>query len=164
MDDIKKILVALAFTPYSEGIFNYAAKIAQSFNAQLIIGSIINSRDVSAVSKIVSMGYDVNGDHYVEDIRNERQALLEQFLAKSSFNRENIQTIIKVGNPIEELLKLIVKENINLVVMGTKGRTDLENVFVGSVADKLFRRSPVPVISCRDEKNAERLRKKIKPA
>jgi nucleotide-binding universal stress UspA family protein len=164
MDDIKKILVALAFTPYSEGIFNYAAKIAQSFNAQLIIGSIINSRDVSAVSKIVSMGYDVNGDHYVEDIRNERQALLEQFLAKSSFNRENIQTIIKVGNPIEELLKLIVKENINLVVMGTKGRTDLENVFVGSVADKLFRRSPVPVISCRDEKNAERLRKRIKPA
>ena len=110
------------------------------------------------------MGYDVNGDHYVEDIRNERQALLEQFLAKSSFNRENIQTIIKVGNPIEELLKLIVKENINLVVMGTKCRTDLENVFVGSVADKLFRRSPVPVISCRDEKNAERLRKRIKPA
>ena len=164
MDDIKKILVALAFTPYSEGIFNYAAKIAQSFNAQLIIGSIINSRDVSAVSKIVSMGYDVNGDHYVEDIRKERQALLEQFMAKSSFDREDIRTTIKVGNPVEELLKLIVKENINLVVMGTKGRTDLENVFVGSVADKLFRRSPVPVISCRDEKNAERLRKRIKPA
>jgi len=162
MDDIKKILVALAFTPYSEGIFNYAVKIAQSFNAQLIIGSIINSRDVSAVAKIVSLGYDVNGDHYVEDIRKEREALLEQFLAKSSFNRENIRTIIKVGNPTEELLKIIVKENINLVVMGTKGRTDLENVFVGSVAARLFHRSPVPVISYRDEKNAERLRKGIK--
>ncbi len=164
MDDIKKILVALAFSPYSEGIFNYAVKIAQSFNAQLLIGSIINSRDVAAVGKIVSMGYDVNGDHYVENIRKERQALLEQFMAKSSFNRENIRIIIKVGNPIEELLKLIVKENINVVVMGTKGRTDLENVFVGSVASKLFHRSPVPVISYRDEKNAERLRKKIKPA
>ncbi len=164
MDDIKKILVALAFTPYSEGIFNYAVKIAQNFNAQLLIGSIINSRDVSAVGKIVSMGYDVNGDHYVEDVRKERQAALEQYMAKSSFNRENIRTIIKVGNPIEELLKLIVKENINLVVMGTKGRTDLENVFVGSVASKLFRRSPVPVISYRDEKNAERLRRKIKLA
>ncbi len=162
MDDIKKILVALAFTPYSEGIFNYAVKIAQSFNAQLIIGSIINSRDVLAVGKIVSLGYDVNGNHYVEDIRQERQALLEQFMVRSSFNRENIRTVIKVGNPIEELLKLIVKENINLVVMGTKGRTDLENVFVGSVAARLFRRSPVPVISCRDEKSAERLRKKIK--
>lgn len=162
MDDIKKILVALAFTPYSEGIFNYAVKIAQSFNAKLIIGSIINSRDVSAVGKIVSLGYDVNGDHYVEDIRKEREALLEQFLAKSSFNRENLQAIIKVGNPVEELLKIIVKENINLVVMGIKGRTDLENVFVGSVAARLFRRSPVPVISYRDEKNAERLRKGIK--
>ena len=87
MDDIKKILVALAFSPYSEGIFNYAVKIAQNFNAQLLIGSIINSRDVAAVGKIVSMGYDVNGDHYVEDIRKERQALLEQFMANSSFIR-----------------------------------------------------------------------------
>ena len=42
MDDIKKILVALAFTPYAEDIFNYAVKIAQSFDAQLLIGSIIN--------------------------------------------------------------------------------------------------------------------------
>ena len=164
MNDIKKILVALAFTPYSEGVFNYAVKIAQSFNAQLVIGSIINSRDVAAVGKIVSMGYDVNGDHYVADIRKERQALLEQFVAASSFNRENIKIIIKVGNPIEELLKLTVKENIDLVVMGTKGRTDLEHVIIGSVASKLFRRSPVPVVSYRDEKNAERLRKKIKLA
>ena len=49
MDDIKKILVALDFTPYSEGTFNYAAKIAQNLNAELIIGSIINKRDVAAI-------------------------------------------------------------------------------------------------------------------
>jgi len=162
MDDIKKILVGLAFSTYSEGIFNYAEKFAQKFNAELIIGSIINSRDVSAVGTIASMGYEVNGNHYVDGIKQERKKMLEQFLERSSFNRENIRTIIKVGNPINELLKLIVKENIDLVVMGTKGRTDLENAFVGSVADKLFRRSPVPVLSFRDEKNAERLRKRIK--
>ncbi len=162
MDDIKKILVALAFSPYSEGIFNYADKIAQKFNAELIIGSIINSRDVAAVGMITSMGYDVDSDHYVDSIKQEREKILEQFLERSSLNREKIRTIIKVGNPINELLKLIVTENVDMVVMGIKGRTDLENAFVGSVADKLFRRSPVPVISYRDEKNAERLRKRIK--
>ena len=162
MDDIKKILVALEFTPYSEGIFNYAAKIAQSFNAELVIGSIINIRDVSAVGMVASMGYEVDSEHYIDGIKAERKKMLEQFLERSSFNRENIRTIIKVGNPINELLKLIVKENVDMVVMGTKGRTDLENAFVGSVADKLFRRSPVPVVSFRDAKNAERLRKRIK--
>ncbi len=163
MDDIRKILVALAFSPYSEGIFNYAEKIARKFNAELIIGSIINVRDVSAVRMITSMGYEVNGDHYVQSIKEERERMLEQFLEKTPFDREKIRTIIKVGNPIDELLKLIVKENIDMVVMGIKGRSDLEHVFIGSVAEKLFRRSPVPVISFRDEKNAERLRKRIKP-
>ncbi len=163
MDDIKKILVALAFSPYSEGIFNYAEKIARKFNAELIIGSIINVRDVSAVRMITSMGYEVNGDHYVQSIKEERERMLEQFLEKTPFDRKKIRTIIKVGNPIDELLKLIVKENIDMVVMGIKGRSDLEHVFIGSVAEKLFRRSPVPVISFRDEKNAERLRKRIKP-
>ncbi len=162
MDDIKKILVALGFTQYSEGIFNYAAKIAQSFNAELIIGNIINIRDVSAVGMVASMGYEVDSEHYVDAIKKERKKMLEQLLAKSSFNRENVRLIFKVGNPIDELLKLIVKENIDMIVMGIKGRTDLENVFVGSVADKLFRRSPVPVVSFRDEKNALRLRKRIK--
>jgi len=162
MDDIKNILVALAFSSYSEGIFNYAVKIAQKFNAKIIAGSIINSRDVSAVGTIASMGYEVDSDHYVGGIKQEREKMLEQFLEKSSLNRDKIRTIIKVGNPINELLKLIVIEDVDMVVMGTKGRTDLENAFVGSVADKLFRRSPVPVISYRDEKNAERLRKRIK--
>ena len=162
MDDVKKILVALAFSTYSEGIFNYAVKIAQKFNAEIIVGSIINTRDVSAVGMIASMGYEVDSDHYVDSIKQEREKILEQFLEKSSFNLENIRTIIKVGNPINELLNLIVTENVDMVVMGTKGRTDLENAFVGSVADKLFRRSPVPVLYFRDEKNAERLRKRIK--
>jgi nucleotide-binding universal stress UspA family protein len=164
MDDIKKILVSLAFTSYSEGLFNYAVKIAQIFNAQLIIGSIINSRDVSAVGMIASMGYEVDSEHYIAGIKQERKKMLEQLLAKSSFNPENIRLIFKVGNPIDELLKLMVKENIDLIIMGVKGRSDLKHVFVGSVADKLFHRSPVPVLSFRDEKSAQRLRKRIKPS
>ena len=162
MDDIKKILVALGFTSYAEGIFKYSVKIAQNFNAELIIGSIINIRDITAVGMVASMGYEVDSEHYVEDIKEERKKMLEQFLSKSSFSRENIRLIFKIGNPIDELLKLIVKENVDMVVMGIKGRTDLEHAFIGSVADKLFRRSPVPVLSFRDEKNAERLRKRIR--
>ena len=162
MDEIKKIMVCLGFTSYSEGLFNYAVKITQNFNAELIIASIINSRDVSAVGMIASMGYKVDSEHYISGIKEERKKMLEQLLDKSSVNPGNIRLIFKIGNPIDELLKLIVKENIDLIVMGIKGRSDVEHVFVGSVADKLFRRSPVPILSFRDEKSAARLRKRIK--
>jgi len=162
MDDIKNILVALAFSEDSEDIYNYAANIAQTFNAELVVANIINSRDISAIGMVASMGYKVDAEHYVKGVKTEREKMLDRFLANSSFDRKKIRTIFKVGNPIDELLKLIVKENIDMIVMGVKGRSDLEHVFIGSVAEKLFRRSPVPVISFRDEKSAERLRKKIK--
>ena len=161
MDNVNKIMVALAFTSHSEGLFNYAAQFANLLNAELIIASIINSRDISAVGMVASMGYDVDSEHYVEGVKAERKEMLEHFMEKSSFDRKKIRTIFKVGNPIDELLKLIVKENIDMIVMGVKGHSDLEHVLIGSVAEKLFRRSPVPVISFRDEKSAERLRKKI---
>jgi nucleotide-binding universal stress UspA family protein len=162
MDDIKNILVALAFSEDSEGIYNYAANIAQTFNAELVVANIINSRDISAIGMVATMGYEVDAEHYVEGIKADRNKMLDQFLANSSFDRKKIRTIFKVGNPIDELLKLIVKENIDMIVMGVKGRSDLEHVFIGSVAEKLFRRSPVPVISFRDEKSSEKLRQKIK--
>ena len=162
MDDIKKILVALAFSSYSEGIFNYAVKIAQKFNAEMIVGSIINSRDISAIGMVASMGYKVDAEHYVKEVKADRKKMLDRFLADSSFDRKKIRAIFKVGNPIDELLKLIVKENIDMIVMGVKGRSNLEHVFIGSVAEKLFRRSPVPVISFRDKKSSKGLRQKIK--
>ena len=74
---------------------------------------------------------------------------------------EKIRTVFKTGDPGDELLKLAVKEDVDLIIMGIKGRTDLEYIFVGSVAEKVFRRSPIPILSYRDEAIAERLKKHI---
>lgn len=164
MDDAKKIMVALGFTAYSEDIFAYAAGISQLLNTQLVVANVINTRDVAAVGMVASMGYDVDGDHYVEGIKAERKDIFNQLLAQSSLNPKNVRLILKVGNPVDELLKLIVKEKVDMIIMGVKGRTDLEHAFVGSVATKLFRYSPVPVISFRDEKSSARLKKRIKKA
>jgi nucleotide-binding universal stress UspA family protein len=161
MDDTEKIMVALAFSDYAEGIFNYAAKLAKRLNAELIVASIINSRDVAAVGTISSMGYDVDAENYVATIKKERETRLAQIVKASTFPTDKIKSIIRVGDPVDELLKTAVKENVDMIVMGIKGRTNLEYMFVGSVAEKMFRRSPMPIVSYRDEKNAQRLRNRI---
>ena len=161
MDVIKRILVAVVFTDYTEELLKYAAQIAEDLNAELIVASIINSRDVEAVGTITAMGYDVDSEQYVSGIKEERQQALDKILRKISSPTEKIRSIIKVGHPIEELLKIAVKEKADLIIMGIKGRTELEHVLVGSVAEKVFRRSPVPILSYRDQKNAQRLRKQI---
>ena len=69
MKQIEKIIVPLAFSPYSQGIVDYAAMLANSLDVQhLIFINVINQRDVDAVDTITSFGYEVDGDHYVQEI------------------------------------------------------------------------------------------------
>ena len=146
MDAMKRIMVAVGFTDdYTEGLLKYAAQISQSLNAGLVIASIINSRDVEAVGTIAAMGYEVDSKQYVAGIKEERQQSLDEILKKISFPVEKTRTIIKTGHPTEELLKIAVNEKVELIIMGIKGRSDLESVLVGSVAEKVFRRSHVGV-------------------
>ena len=162
MKDIKTIMVALGFSNYAQETFDYAAELSRNLGADLFIASVINVKDVEAVRKISAMGYNVDGEHYVQGIKDERKQLLKQILEKSPYQDDHIRIIFRVGHPVDELLKTIVKENVDMVVMGLKGRTDLEHVLVGSVAEKLFRKSPVPVVSHRDKKSAEKLRQRLR--
>jgi nucleotide-binding universal stress UspA family protein len=161
MGAAKKILAAVGFSQYTQNLLNYAAELAESMNAELIIASIINARDVAAVGTIAAMGYDVDSGNYVAGIQAERQQALDKILKKMARPPGKVRTVFKTGDPGDELLKIALKENVDLIVMGVKGRTDLEYIFVGSVAEKVFRRSPIPVLSYRDEANAERLKKHI---
>jgi nucleotide-binding universal stress UspA family protein len=161
MDTANSIMVAVGFTEYTEELLGYAAGIADRIGAEMIVVNIINSRDVEAVGAIAAMGYDVDGEHYVSGVEEERRRALEQMLKKMSFPAERIRSVFKLGHPVEELLKIAIKENVDLIVMGIKGRSDLEHLLVGSVAEKVFRRSPIPILSYRDLKSAQRLKNHI---
>jgi nucleotide-binding universal stress UspA family protein len=162
MGQTKKILVAMASTEYSRGIFDFAATLATGLEAQLIIVNIINSRDIDAVRQVADMGYAVDGDKYVAGIKDARQQEIEAILRHSTFPKTRIQTILRVGNPVEELIKIAMDEAVDMVVMGTKGRTDLQHILLGSVAEKMFRRSPVTIVSYRDAAQAEKLKKRFR--
>jgi len=161
MKTVKKVLVALAFSDYAKGTFNFAAQFAQCSDAELIVASVINSRDVGSVETISAMGYEVNGSNYIQSIKDERRRILDGLVSDGGYSLEKVRCLFLVGNPIEELLKTILEEEIDVVVMGPKGRTDLEYILVGSVAEKIFRRSPATVISYREEKVADQLRRRI---
>ena len=162
MKKIEKIMVPVAFSPYSQGIVDYALMLASSLDVQkLIFVSVINQRDVEAVETISALGYEVDGEQYVEEIKKQRAEALDKLLENSEFPDERMKLIITVGKPAQKILKHAVKEEVDMIVMGVKGRSDLAHAFTGSVAEKLFRRSPITIVSYRDEKIAARLRKRI---
>ena len=161
MASIKKILVAVAFSEHSAGLLTYATGLAKRLKAELLIANIINVRDLEAIGSIAAMGYEIDSEHYVSGIKEERRKALSEILAKVSFPADKMRAIFQIGHPVDELLKIVMREKVDLMVMGIKGRSDLEHMLVGSVAEKIFRRSPVPILSYRDPKSVERLKKHI---
>jgi nucleotide-binding universal stress UspA family protein len=156
----KKILVPIAFSEYSQGIVNYAASIAEPLDAEMLIVNVINERDLEAVERISHFGYKVDGEHYVHIIQDERRKVLQGFTEKLTLADQQVSFSFLVGDPANELLKMVVEEEIDMVVMGVKTK-DIRHIFTGSVAERMFRRCPCTIVSYRDDHTSARLRKRV---
>lgn len=157
---IKKIMVPLAFSKYSRGIIDYAAALAGPLGAELIVVNVINERDLNAVNKITSFGYKVDSEKYIDIIKKERRDEIVKMTDHLSLPDDKLSFSFLIGDPTTELLRLVVEAEIDTVVMGIKSK-ELRHVFAGSVAERMFRKCPVPVISYRGDDITERLTKRI---
>ncbi len=156
----KKILVPIAFSKYSPGILRFAARLAKPLGAELLIANVVNQRDIEAVEKIARFGYKVDGDHYIATVQKERVEKLEKMMGDIALDEDQYAFTFLAGDPTSELLRIVVQEGVDLIVMGTKTR-DIKHIFTGSVAEKMFRRCPVSIVSYRDDDIADELRKKV---
>lgn len=155
-------MVPLAFSSISKDILQYAAELAAALNANLLLVSVINERDIEAVQVISSFGYKIDEEHYIKEIEKQRTDMLEEMISELDFPKEHIHFVLKVGKPARVLLKVAVQEKVDMIVMGVKAQSELIHAFTGSVADKLFHRSPITIVSFRDEHTAAKLLKKVK--
>jgi nucleotide-binding universal stress UspA family protein len=65
------------------------------------------------------------------------------------------RAIVRVGPPWEEIVRVAAEEHADLIVMGTQGRTGLERLLLGSVAERVIRQAPCPVLTVRHETGPE---------
>ena len=157
---IKKIMVPLAFSKYSRGILDYAAWLAEPLGADLLVVNVINERDLDAVHKITSFGYKVDSEKYLETVKKERRDEIVKMTEHLTLADDKLSFSFLIGDPTTELLRYVVEAEIDTVVMGIKSN-ELRHVFAGSVAERMFRKCPVPVISYRGDDIAERLTRRI---
>lgn len=161
MTAIKKIMVPVAFSSHTVDLINYAATLAKPYDAELILINIINERDIETLDRIRSYGLKVDEEQYIKEIETERLQELDKVLEEVNYPDNRIRKTFKVGHPPDALMKEAVHEDVDMIVMGIRDKTDLLHTLTGSVADKVFRRSPVTIVSYRDEKNAAHLRKRL---
>ena len=153
MVTIKKALVCVDLSDYSKMTLEYALSLTSGIVSQLVLLNVINSRDVEAV-KSASHYYpgEINLEHFLKEAKADRQQRIHEMIKQYSIPEiVQVNILIKEGNPFNEILSTIKEEKIDIVIIGNKGRSNVVGTLLGSIAEKVFRHSPIPVISVRDK-------------
>jgi len=143
--NIEKILFPTDFSEGSDHAIPYAVDFSRHYNAKLYIVHIIYDSTKATYSHIPH----ISSDQIVDDItawaRNEIDTrCIEQIRGLSK-----VEKLVLNGVPYEEIVKFAEDKKIDIIVMGTYGRTGLDKLIFGSTAERVVRKAPCPVLTVR---------------
>jgi nucleotide-binding universal stress UspA family protein len=145
MKEFNKILFATDFSESSDYAFQHANTLARKFNARLMIIHVINE-------PVDLRGFyvpHISFEKLEEEIEEGAKKMMDKFCRTHIRDYENYETFIVPGIPYDEIIKTAVEHSADLIVLGTHGRTGLDHVLFGSTAEKVVRKSPIPVMTIR---------------
>jgi len=151
--NIQSILVPVDYSACAAAAVRLAAELASKFGAELDIVHVWDRPPY--VSEAIQVGHGSEARSLVELIRKNAEAEMAEFMAKLSLPVTlELSTRLLSGNPAATVLKALQDGTHQLLVVGTHGRTGLRHMLLGSVAEKLVRLSPVPVLTVPPDKEA----------
>ena len=139
----KKVLFCTDFSESSDCAFDYAFGIAKRDEGFLYIIHVISTNPhASYLDQVMTKDYwDELKVTMQEDLDKKYE---EQYLSQIK-DKTKVKAVTKTGREDEEILKFAMEEDIDIIVIGTHGRTGIEHLFIGSIAEKIVRLSPIPV-------------------
>jgi nucleotide-binding universal stress UspA family protein len=150
MVDINRILYPTDMSRHSLLALSFAADLAVRYNAALHSIHILDLEHELLLEGEYLTPIATSGPLPTEEIQKAAEQNLDRFLRGNltSFANPVIKKVI-LGKPFLEIIYYSKRENINLIVLGTHGHSALASMFLGSVAEKVIRKAPCPVLTVR---------------
>ena len=147
MIEIRAILAPTDFSAHSQQAVRYACGLAERLGAELHL--------VHILSEILPAGPDpilmpVMPPEYYQENESRAKETLDRLLDPSWGSPRAVVTAVRWGSPVETIVAYAIDHHVDLIVIATHGRTGLSHVLLGSVAERIVREAPCPVLTLRD--------------
>ena len=148
---VHKILVPTDFSEPSGKALAYGQTLARQFGASLHL--------LHAVEEPLTQGWEGYSLPIVlptlrEQAMAEAGRRLEEAVPKAERDRNATELVVRLGDPSREIVRFAKERGIDLIVMGTHGRSGVAHLLLGSVAEQVVRSAPCPVLTVRDPEHA----------
>jgi nucleotide-binding universal stress UspA family protein len=137
-----RILYTTDFSDVSKKALAYIKQLKEAGTKEVIVLHVIDERQIEAVVLYGRGNSCVFIDKMEQEARRELAAI-EKELRDYGFV---VNSIVTAGIPLREILSVEESEKVSLVVIGSHGKTNLKEMLIGSVSEKVIRRSKSPVL------------------
>lgn len=141
---ITRILVPLDFSVHSDAATDYAMELARAFNATVHLLNVVE--DPMAAGAWSSGVYTAELAGLQINLARDAETRLRESLPAGA---AHVTTEVRTGHAATQILDAARERGIDLIVMGTRGRTGLAHIVMGSVAEKIVRLANCPVLTLR---------------
>jgi len=150
MIQLKRILVPTDFSEHSERAAVYAKELARRFEAEV---HCVHVSDIPA-DLLATSTYYMTGprQQFIEQVRQESQRSLDAFTEKH-FGDLEATTVFLEGRAFVEIIRYAREQRVDLIVIATHGRTGIQHALFGSVAEKVVRKAPCPVLVVKQDQH-----------
>jgi len=147
--NMKKILVPVDFSPNSFNALHIAAGIAHRSGAALEILHVNLSAIYSTPMSeyVVASGYNAIDEKYDESAMQGLEKVKKELLAKKTFADLSITLRVEEGFLHTCLRNVAQEDDVDLIVMGTKGSSGMNEFLIGSNTEKVIRTAPCPILA-----------------
>ena len=147
---LKTVLVPTDFSDASESALRYGKAMAEKFGASLHVVHVMEDLLAHAWAAEV---YVSSMPQLRDEIEKESRQRLGALLTDGERKALRAETALLAGNPFLEIIRYAKAHDVDLIVMGTHGRGPIAHMLLGSVAEKVVRKSPCPVLTVRDSQH-----------
>jgi len=147
MNEIRTILFATDFSESSDFSIQHALLFASKFGARLHLLHVVNEPVDLSGFYVPHISFEKLEEEIAEGARK----MMANFCQSHLKSFDSYETHVVSGIPFNVILEKSVELKADLIIMGTHGRTGLDHVLFGSTAEKVVRKSEIPVLTVRIE-------------